>query len=157
MPKAPKIVPVVPTAENQKVPWRYTTQRPNGEWFQPGFDAGSWKEGTAGFGTRGTPGSIIGTEWSSRTIWLRREFTLPERELASLHFRVHHDEDVEVYLNGVRALELSGYTTGYETAPIAPAARAALKPGKNIIAIRCRQTNGGQYIDCGLVEVIPVE
>ena len=34
-------------------------------------------------------------------------------------------------------------------------ARAALKPGKNILAVRCKQTQGGQFIDVGIVELVP--
>ncbi|MGC9034534.1 MAG: hypothetical protein ACP5K7_01705 [Verrucomicrobiia bacterium] len=66
---------------------------------------------------------------------------------------MHHDEDAEVYINGVLALATTGFTTGYEEFALTPAAKSALKPGKNLVAIHCRQTGGGQYIDFGLVEL----
>ncbi len=67
---------------------------------------------------------------------------------------MHHDEDVEVYLNGVLAATASGYTSAYETVPLTAPGRAALKAGRNLIAVHCRQTEGGQYIDLGLSEIV---
>ena len=68
-------------------------------------------------------------------------------------FVVHHDEDTEIYLNGVLAARLTGYTTEYEDVPLSAEAKAALKPGKNTIAVHVKQTSGGQYIDVGIVDV----
>jgi len=154
MPKPPVITTVVPTAQDEPAMWRYTIRRPREGWFQPDFNAGSWREGKSGFGTRGTPSAIVNTVWDTRDIWLRREFTLPEGKYDNVGLNVHHDEDVEIYINGVQAATANGFTTGYEAMPINPAARAALKAGKNVIAVHCRQTGGGQYIDVGLVEMI---
>jgi hypothetical protein len=154
-PPAPKVTLLAPTAQPEPVTWRYTTERPADGWFKPDFDAGSWKEGPAGFGTRGTPGAVVRTEWRSADIWLRREFTLPDARFDDLQLSIHHDEDAAVYLNGVLAATLTGFTTDYELAPLSAAAKAALKPGRNLIAVHCRQTGGGQYIDAGLVDVAP--
>jgi hypothetical protein len=78
---------------------------------------------------------------------------MPEGRFAELQMNCFHDEDAEIYLNGVEAARVSGFTTDYETIPISAKARATLKPGKNLIAIHCHQTGGGQYIDAGLVEI----
>jgi len=66
---------------------------------------------------------------------------------------LHHDEDAEVYINGVLALRVPGFVTGYESWPLTATSKAALTAGKNLIAIHCHQTTGGQYIDMGLVDV----
>ena len=48
-------------------------------------------------------GAVVRTEWNTGAIWLRREIILPEGPLTQLHLQLHHDEDTEVYLNGVLA------------------------------------------------------
>jgi hypothetical protein len=154
IPKPPKIVQVVPSAREEAATWRYTTQRPAEGWFKPEFDASSWKEGQAGFGEPSTPGTTVRTRWTSSDIWIRREFTLPEGKFDQLELNLHHDEDARVYINGVLAVSAGGYSTDYEPVAISPAAKATLKPGRNIIAISCHQTGGGQYIDAGLVHVV---
>jgi len=65
---------------------------------------------------------------------------------------MHYDETPDVYLNGVLAARLDGYVTEYGEVTIEPAARAALKPGRNVLAVHCRQTYGGQYLDVGLAD-----
>jgi hypothetical protein len=143
---------VVPTAQTAQVKWRYTLEQPPADWMKPGFDDSAWKEGVGGFGTKGTPGAIIGTDWKTKQIWLRREFTLPERPLKNPRLLLIYDEDPEVYLNGVLASKLTGWITAYEEADIVPVALATLKPGKSIMAVRASQTTGGQSIDVGIVE-----
>jgi hypothetical protein len=153
LPKAPAVVIVVPTSEKEPIQWQYTTQMQTGAWFKTDFDASSWKQGPGGFGTKGTPGAAVRTEWNTADIWIRREFTLPKGKWKDLHLRIHHDEDAEVYLNGVLALQVPGYISEYEAASISPPARATLKPGPNFLAVHCHQTGGGQYIDVGLEDV----
>jgi hypothetical protein len=154
IPPPPKIETVVPTSEKEGITWRYTTSTPPAGWPDRGFDATPWQEGPAGFGTRGTPGAMVRTVWKTDDIWARRDFELSAAPTPALHLMVHHDDDAEVYLNGVLAAKLPGYVTGYEPVSISPAAMATLKPGTNTLAVHCHQIRGGQYIDVGLVNVI---
>ncbi|MCY3024354.1 MAG: glycoside hydrolase family 2 [Planctomycetota bacterium] len=152
-PPLPEFRVVVPTAQNDPLAWRYTTEKPAADWFKPDFDATAWKEGPAGFGTNGTPGAVVRTEWKTADIWLRREFALEDAKLKDPQFMIHHDEDAEVYVNGVLACKVAGFVSEYQEAEMTPEGKAALKPGKNIIAVHCHQTIGGQYIDVGIVDV----
>jgi hypothetical protein len=176
--RVPDIKEIVPTSQSRGLTWRYTFDKPAGEWFKPGFDDSGWKEGPGGFGTKGTPGAVVRTVWKTDDIWIRREFTLPEELLLKfktvpgtgpggarrqftvpeisfegLSFSVHHDEDAEIYLNGILAAKVTGYLTDYEEVPMNAEARATLKPGKNLLAVHCRQTTGGQYIDVGIIAI----
>ena len=155
MPKPPTLVTVVPTSQREGVTWRFTTDKPADDWFHASFDDSSWKTGVGGFGTRETPGAVVRTEWRTSDIWLRREMELPSGDWKNLQLIAHHDEDITVYVNGMKAASAAGYTSSYEELPLTAAARNALKPGKNTIAVHCRQTRGGQYIDVGIVDVVP--
>src|SRR5262245_11891475 len=149
----PQLHTVVAHSRESQQTWRYTFATPGDGWFKADFNDSAWKSGPGGFGTVGTPGAIVRTVWNTEGIWLRREFTLPDRPLGELQLQLHHDEDVEVYLNGVLAAKLNGYTTNYREVPISGEALKTLRPGTNLLAVSCRQTGGGQYIDVGLVEL----
>ncbi|MBV9865493.1 MAG: hypothetical protein JO316_09100 [Abitibacteriaceae bacterium] len=146
---------VVPTAAQQATNWRYTTDKPADNWFSPDFNDTAWPQGPAGFGTAGTPGATVHTTWNTSDIWIRREFTLPDNgDLSNLSLSLHHDDDAEIYINGVLAVNAPGYTSQYEETALNAAGKAALRPGKNTIAIHCHQNNGGQYIDAGIVRLV---
>jgi len=131
--------------------WRYTTEAPGEGWEQPDAkECQQWKTGKAGFGRRGTPGGRIFTEWHTPDIWMRGEYVLEKnQDVSKLSLDVCHDEDFEVYINGVLAAQAKGYITKYRLYPVSPEALKALKVGKNVIAVHCHQTAGGQYIDVG--------
>jgi len=155
----PVIREVVQTSREQGQLWRITEEAPEGGWMDPGYDDSDWLGATGGFGTSRTPGARVGTPWESSDLWLRRNFELGAEELqalrsAFLYLWIHHDEDAEVYLNGVRVAALKGYTTGYRLEPMDQEAISLLREGLNILAAHVGQTNGGQFIDVGIVELI---
>lgn len=153
IPPRPVVTEVVPAADKAPAKWRFTVLKPDGEWARPEFDDSSWSEGNSGFGTASTPGAHVGTEWKAKEIWLRREVEVPVAKLHDVQAWLHHDEDAEVYINGVLALQATGFARDYDSIPLTPPGKAALRPGKNAIAVHCRNTKSGQYIDLGLVDV----
>jgi len=158
LPESPKITEIIPTARKTTSLWRYTTHEPAGDWAKPEFDATAWTQGPASFGTAGTPGAVVRTRWDTGDIWLRREITLPEKEYPGLEFFVDHDEDVEIYVNGILAAQEAGFTVNYVPLEIKPTARTLLKPNATVtLAVHCHQTSGGQNIDVGLANVSEAE
>ncbi|MBA3482752.1 MAG: PQQ-dependent sugar dehydrogenase [Pirellulales bacterium] len=147
---------IAETSEQGPIPWRFSFTGPADDWFNATFDDSSWSIAPGGFGTDGTPGAIVRTDWRTNEIWLRREFYLPAGTagLQKVALRVHHDEDAEVYLNGVEIDRFTRWTSGYVDIPLSDRALAALRSGRNVIAIHCRQQSGGQYIDAGLIEYV---
>lgn len=137
---------ILPIALTRSSIWSYTTSKPTDNWNQPGFDDSAWKKGNSAFGAGY---DHVGTAWTSDDIWLRKEFTLTAIP-AKPFLRIIHDEDFQVYINGVEASHEGGYISSYDDYDISPPAMAALKIGKNLIVVHCHQTVGGQIIDVGL-------
>ena len=119
------------------------------------IDDASWPTGAAGSGTPDTPGTRVRTEWKAAGIWLRRTFTLNADQLRPLQLELHHDEDADVYLNGILAARAAGFVADYGEFAIAIPAAASLHPGTNTLAVHCHQTAGGQYIDVGILQLTP--
>jgi hypothetical protein len=142
---------VLPTSREGRQMWRLTLERPANGWEKAEYDDSNWQEGPGGFGTEGTPGAVVGTVWNTSDIWLRRTFTLTDTECQCAALDVHHDEDADIYLNGVKIASLAGYSTKYEEVVATETIRKALVKGRNILAVHCRQTTGGQFIDVGIL------
>jgi hypothetical protein len=148
---APKITTVLPTSELTAQTWSYTMSKPADAWHQKDFDDSTWTKGKGGFGTAETPGAVVGTEWRTSDIWLRREFNLPAAQSTkNLYLKIHHDDDVEVYLDGKLIFAKPGWTTNY-TLMHWPAGLGDIAKGPHTLAVYCHQNRGGQFIDVGLV------
>ncbi|MES2476955.1 MAG: DUF4965 domain-containing protein [Verrucomicrobiota bacterium] len=152
----PVITKLAPTAdESDSVMWTYTFAKPGDDWFKVDFDDSAWRRAPGGFGTNGTPHSHVRTEWRTDDIWMRRTITLPDPLPANLAIISHHDEDLEVYVNGSLAAIATGFNEGYEAIPFREGGKSAFKPGENVIAVRCHQSGGGQYVDVSVATIVP--
>lgn len=159
-------IELVPTAlRAKKVQWKYTNNTPAEDWNTITFNDTSWNTGVSGFGDGGAPNttydnkSTVNTEWKSNHIYLRKKFNVAEKDEKlrnNLRLTLYHDDDCEVYINGVLAFSTTGYTSNYTTVDVSKEAKATLKAGENLIAVKCTQFSGGQYIDAGLILEYPV-
>ena len=142
---------VVSTSRRTNQIWRYSLTEPPKDWMDPSFNDKEWKEGKGGFGKRGTPGLKLGTDWDTQDIWLRRRFKLGDVSIDMLKLSLLYDEDTEVFINGVLAFSVKGFSKKYREVSISSEARKTLKKGDNILAVHCWNDGGGQAIDVGLV------
>jgi hypothetical protein len=152
---APVLKTIVPGADAAPAVWRFTTEMPADDWLKPGFDDSAWSEGLSGFGSGETQAGVVGTEWSSGEIWLRRALTLPELDPSQVKLWLHHNSDAEIHVNGVQALAVKGSAMAYDDYAISPEARLALKPGINTMAVHCSRQEGSRFIDVGIVQELP--
>lgn len=62
----------------------------------------------------------------------------------------NHDEDAGVFLNGTLALYRKGYITDYEAHRLSLEHLKSFRLRKSVVAVRCHQTDRGQFIHMGL-------
>ena len=140
----------VDDARGRPATWSYITTAPAPGWKEVGSKAfKNWIKGQGGFGTRKTPNSYVTTDWDEEQIWMRTSFgatEIPEK----LVLEIYHDEDVEVYLNGVEIYKATSYVTDYQVVELGKEALDAFQTSNNVLAAHCRQTTGGQFIDMAL-------
>jgi len=149
---ASRRVEVLATGESKSpTTWAYTTADPGRDWQAADFDDKVWSRGPAGFGTAQTPAIKPHTRWDTPHVWLRTSFDLPALKADDvLTLRFFHDEDLDVTVNGEPLLKRDRWVSSYQNAELDARQRALFHPGKNVIAVSCRQNNGGQGVDLGL-------
>lgn len=158
MPESNVIIkPILSTAKDHKYTWRYntTTDVPR-RWFAKEYDDRAWSKGLAAFGA-GLPeqsADLVSTEWKTSQIYMRRWFYLGDitpEIIDKLRFVLFHDDDIEIYINGVWAATKTGCVFNYVPKDISEEAKKALKPNSwNLIAVGGKQGGGQQIMDIGI-------
>ena len=137
---------VLPMAGEEAWEGRYSFDKPKNGWEKTGFGDSSWKMGRGAFGTPEMPS--LQTPWTTKDIWVRREFTLNEMLAGEVFLTYSHDDIFELYLNGKQLVK-----TEYEwhNGVTLTLDKSLLKAGeKNVIAAHCHNRTGGAYVDFGL-------
>lgn len=149
---------ILSTAKEHAYKWRYTTETAPRHWQDLTFDDSKWKvgEGALGHGVGEFPG-LVRTDWNTSQIYMRRWFYLgniSQEHINKLQFKLFHDDDIDIYINGVWAGAHAGCVFNYWNMPINKEALATLKPNSwNLIAIAGQQGGGQQIMDLGIVAV----
>ena len=98
------------------------------------------------------------TEWDTKEIYLRRAFILKEVPDENVEMDIFYDEDPVVYVNGVEVFKQEGYNQGYTPVLLKKEdVKKVFKRGENVIAIGCKNKNGGAMIDLGFYSELKLE
>jgi hypothetical protein len=138
---------VLPAADEKPYECKYTETRPTEGWMNATFDDSKWAKGAAPFSDDKKQAKTV---WSGKDIWMRRTFTLTDTHLNKLYLKLHHDDNVEVYLNEQLIYTCQCWNGKPENFPIDDVVKNSLKKGKNVLAVHCANTAGGAWLDAGL-------
>ncbi|GAB3027393.1 DUF4965 domain-containing protein [Niabella terrae] len=155
---SPSFEVLLPAADDRPYDLRYLEEEPSGKWYQLRYDDNKWKslrfndrkwkQGTGAMGDEQT--AYLSTPWKSEQLWVRRVFDWNREDKSRVYLKLNHDDNIEVFLNGVVIYQKTGWVDDYAYIPIPDT--ALLKKGKNVLAVHVRNTAGGQHLDFGLVQ-----
>jgi len=153
---------LAPTSEWGEWDARYTFSAPDADWFRPGYDDSSWRVGAGAFATENSGGKPVmirsefcktggNTSWTTDDIWIRRTVDLPDDiRLKDVFVEYTHDDGAEIYINGMCVVDTGAEDGEHRREKLPIDVVAHLHPGKNIMAVHCRNTGGYGVIDFGL-------
>lgn len=139
---------VLATADEENYSVKYSEEAPSSDWKNSDFNDAAWKTGKAPFTDDESKAKTI---WKSRNLWTRRTFDLNDKNFSKLFLKLRHDDDIQVYLNGEKIYDVTGWKHQYKYIAIEPAVLAKLKAKGNVLAVHIENTAGGQWLDAGLV------
>ena len=135
------------------------TRQTNLDWTKADFDDSSWSKEQAAWGTPNEYPNVHNT-WKDENsdIYVRREIDLTADDIAQdLWVMFSHDDVFEMYINGTRVANTGETWIQGEERQLTAAMKAALKPGRNVMAAHCHNTHGGAYVDFGLYKNLLTE
>lgn len=139
---------ILPASDESLYEVSYTETRPEGDWTAISYKADNWQKGQAPFGN---DAAMVKTVWKSHDIWVRRSFTLNTIDGRPLFLKIQHDDNTEVYLNGEKIYEKTGWMHRFHYIPLSAEIAKKLRKGNNVLAIHVANTAGGQWLDAGIV------
>ncbi len=134
---------ILPASDEADYTCRYTLTDPRTGWEGVGFTDATWNVGGAPFGDDAAKAKTL---WKTKDIWVRRSFALADTAATKLYLKLFHDDVVQVYLNGTQVFKTPGWNYDFEYFPISN----LLQPGENLLAVHCRNNQGGAGLDFGL-------
>jgi hypothetical protein len=162
----PRWTRLLPDSRQGAAEWRVSVSEPDQGWIAKEFDASSWRRwpmaiGKLGTDTKAYRGTNFGfaSSWESESLWLRRDLEIPIGGVVKLVLDLQVQGGFEAWINGVPAAASSLEQFGFMEYPVSAEALAALRPGRNTLAIRAyRQVEPerGQFIDVGVTALKPL-
>ncbi len=142
---------VLAAADEKAYNCKYTETEPAEGWMKNNFNDAQWKTTEAPFSDNKNDAKTL---WTSKDLWMRRAFILNNTNFNKLFLRLHHDDNVEVYLNGELVYTCKCWNRKPQLFPVTDAIKNKLIKGENVLAIHCANTAGGAYLDAGLVNEV---